>query len=185
MNTRRAAGLFALAVYITSVVLANWLTTHYGLTAVGFGLTATAGTFAIGGAIMTRDLLQDGLGRIVVLLAIGAAAGLSYLVADPHIARASALTFLIAEFLEFAVYTPLRARTRLGTGRWAGVVVLANAVGAVLDTLLFLHLAGFPVTGRGVAGQLVGKAWVTVAVVLIAMGVRRALPDRQRQPAGA
>lgn len=175
-TARKCAGLVAAAVYVTSVVLANYLTTRYGLAPVGFGLTATAGTFAVGGAIMSRDLVQDGLGRRVVLAAILLGAGLSYLLASAQIATASALTFLIAETVEFAVYTPLRLRSRFGGARWVGTVIAANTAGAVLDTLLFLHLAGFPVTPRGVAGQLVGKAWVTVGVLAVGVVVRRAVP---------
>ena len=46
--------------------------------------------------------------------------------------------------------------------------------GAVVDTLLFLALAGFPVTVVSVSGQLVGKvAWATLLPVLVVMGVKR------------
>jgi uncharacterized PurR-regulated membrane protein YhhQ (DUF165 family) len=179
---RRTLGYLALTVYIGSVVLANWLTTKYGLIDVGFGLLTTAGTVAIGGAIMTRDLLQDALGRWVVLGAIVAGALLSWMVAAPFIAVASAVTFLIAETVELLVYTPLRLRTGFGTGRWSGVVLAANTVGAVLDTFLFLWIAGFPLTRTVVAGQLVGKAWVTLAVIIIVVAGRRILV---RKPATA
>lgn len=170
---RRSLGYIALVVYIGSVVLANWLTTKYGLVDVGFGLLTTAGTVAIGGAIMTRDLLQDALGRWVVLAAIVAGALLSWAVAAPFIAVASAVTFLIAETVELLVYTPLRMRTGFATGRWTGVVLVANTVGAVFDTFLFLWIAGFPLTGTVVAGQLVGKAWVTLAVITVLYVGRR------------
>jgi uncharacterized PurR-regulated membrane protein YhhQ (DUF165 family) len=178
--TRRQLGYLAVVIYVGSVVAANWLTTRYGLIRVGFGLRATAGTLAIGGAIMLRDLLQDALGRWAVLASILVAAGLSYLVAAPVIAVASGVTFLIAETAEFAVYTPLRQRVRFASGRWAGVVASANVVGALLDTLLFLALAGFPVTGRTVAGQMVGKAYVTVGVLAVAY-----VAARRRRPATA
>jgi hypothetical protein len=168
-----AAGLVLLAVYIGSVVAANYLTARYGLVPVGLGLMATAGTAAIGGAILVRDLLQDTLGRVGVLAAITAAAVLSYAVASPGLALASGVTFLVAEGLEMVVYTPLRARCSFGSGRWAGTVAVANVTGALLDTLLFLHLAGFPVTGPGVGGQMLGKAYVTVAVVALVLAVRR------------
>ena len=167
-----AAGAL-LVIYIGSVVLANWLTTRYGLVQAGFGLLCPAGTFAVGGVIMTRDLLQDAAGRIAVLAAIVLGAGLSFLVSSPQIAAASGITFLIAESLEFAVYTPLRRRARWGTGKWAGVVALANVTGALADTLIFLHLAGFPVTWSTVGGQMLGKAYVTVAVVAAGLAVRR------------
>ena len=169
-NRPAAAGLFA--VYVGSVVLANWLTTRYGLVRAGFGLLCPAGTFAIGGVIMTRDLLQDAAGRLAVLAAIVIGAGLSFLVSSHQIAAASAITFLIAESLEFAVYTPLRRRAKWGTGKWAGVVAVANVTGALADTLIFLHLAGFPVTGLTVGGQMLGKAYITAAVIAAGLLIR-------------
>jgi uncharacterized PurR-regulated membrane protein YhhQ (DUF165 family) len=181
VSGQRIAGAALLAVYTASVVLANWLTTRYGLVRAGFGLYCTAGTFAVGGVIMTRDLLQDALGRIAVLAAIAAGAALSYAVSSHQIAIASGITFLLAESLEFAVYTPLRRRTNWGTGRWSGVVALANVTGALADTLLFLWLAGFPLTGPVVAGQMLGKAYVTAAVIAAGVVIRRAGLLRQPQ----
>ena len=168
-----AVGLPLLSVYIGSIVAANWLTTHYGLVRVAPGLYATAGTAVIGGVIMTRDLLQDALGRIAVLSAIIIGALLSFAMSSHHIAIASGVTFLLAEAAEFAVYTPLRRKVRWGTPRWASVVGVANATGIVGDTLLFLWLAGFPLTQGVIAGQLVGKAYVTLAVAGAALLIRR------------
>lgn len=168
-----AAGL--LVIYIGSVVLANWLVTRYGLIGVGFGLVAPAGTFAVGGVIMTRDLLQDAAGRIAILAAIAAGAAISWGTSSHQIAIASGVTFLLAELLEFAVYTPLRRRAGWGTGKWAATVALANVTGALADTLLFLKLAGFPVTGDTVGGQMLGKAYVTAAVILAGLAIRRSL----------
>lgn len=178
---KRLAGLFAATIFVASVVAANYLTAHLGLIPVGFGLTATAGTIAIGGAIMTRDLMQDGLGRGAVIVAILIGAVLSWWLSSPELARASAITFLIAELLEFAVYTPLRRRVRFASGQWSGVVLLANITGALADTLIFLSLAGFSLTAAVVAGQMVGKGYVTLAVVILAgvggLVVRRPVPE--------
>ena len=166
-------GYALLAVYVGSVVAANWLTARYGLVPVGFGLVATAGTWAVSGVVMTRDLLQDATGRRTVLAAIVAGAALSWWLASPRLAVASGLTFLLAESCEFVVYTPLRRRVGFGTSRWAGVVGIANVTGIALDTVLFLWLAGFGLALQVVAGQFVGKAWVTVAVVAVAWVGRR------------
>ena len=174
--TRKRAGIALLAIYIGSVVAANWLTTRYGLVQVGLGLLAPAGTVAIGGVIMTRDLLQDALGRVAVLAAIVAGAALSFAVSSHQIAFASGATFLAAETLEFVIYTPLRRRAKWGTGRWGGVVAVANVTGALADTLMFLALAGFPVTVQTVGGQMLGKAYLTAAVVLAGLAIRRARP---------
>jgi len=171
----RRAGLALLFVYMTSIVAANWLTTRYGQVPVAPGLVATAGTFAIGGAVMTRDFLQDALGRAAVFAAILTGAGLSYLLSSHRIALASGITFLIAESAEFGIYTPMRRRVRWGSWLWSGVISLANLTGIVADTLLFLWLAGFALTVSGVAGQFAGKAYVTVAVIACAGVIRRAL----------
>lgn len=166
---RRSLGLTALAAYAAAIVAANWLTAHHGLVPVGFGLTATAGTYSAGAALMLRNLVQDALGRRFVVLAIAAGAALSALT-SPALALASGVAFGISELADTAVYTPLR---RSG---WTRAVLPASLLGALLDSLLFLSIAGFPVTTRGVAGQLVGKTWAVwlpVAAVALARGVRR------------
>ena len=182
---RKRTGIGLLAIYIGSVVAANWLTTRYGLVRAGFGLYCTAGTFAVGGVIMTRDLLQDALGRAAVLGAIVVGAGLSYAVSSHQIAVASGVTFLVAESLEFAVYTPLRRRVGWGTGRWSGVVGVANVTGALADTLLFLWLAGFPLTWPVVGGQMLGKAYVTAAVVVAGVVIHAGLFRQPEHASGA
>lgn len=170
MTSRGAA---ALTTYIAAIVAANWLTTHYGLVPVGFGLITTAGTFAAGAALLLRDVVQDALGRAWVLAGIAAGALLTW-ATSPVLAVASASAFLIAECADMAVYTPLRDKG------WARAVLASNTVGAVVDTLLFLWLAGFPVTTSAVGGQLVGKlAWATllpVAAILTVRQVRRVVP---------
>lgn len=178
-SRRDAAGLPLLAAYVGSVVLANYLTSHYGAWRVGFGLTATAGTYAIGGAIATRNLVQDAYGRVVVVAAITVAAFVSWLVGSGRVAWASGLTFLLSELLELAVYTPLRGRARTGDRRWAGAALAASVVGAVVDTFLFLRLAGFPTDTRGVEGQLVGKGWVVLAVIAATMLARLVAVPRE------
>ena len=179
-HVNRTIGICLLAVYIASIITANWLTTRYGLIAVFPGLVTTAGTLAVGGAIMTRDFLQDALGRIAVLAAIVTGAGLSWLLSSHQIAFASGVTFLVAESLEFAVYTPLRKRYGWGTSRWSGVVGLANLTGALADTFLFLALAGFPITTAVVGGQLLGKAYVTIAVITTGVVIRRCSTSARR-----
>ena len=130
---------------------------------------------------MTRDLLQDALGRIAVLAAIVIGAVLSFAVSSHQIAVASGVTFLVAESLEFAVYTPLRRRSGWGTRKWAGVVSVANVTGALADTLLFLYLAGFPVNFTTVGGQMLGKAYVTIAVVVLGVLIRRQVTRRHAE----
>lgn len=164
-NSKRL-GVLALVAYIATIVAANFLIQHFGFVSVGFGLTAAAGTYAAGAALLMRDVVQDSLGRLAVLGGIAAGAALTATTA-PSLAVASAGAFLVAELADMAVYTPLRKRG------WVKAVVTSNIVGAVVDTIVFLHLAGFPVTRMGVSGQLVGKLlWATALPVAIVVLVK-------------
>lgn len=183
---RRVIGAAAAVGFIATILLANYLTTRFGFVPVGFGLTATAGTFAAGFALALRDAVQDALGRWAVLTAIVVGAGLSFLVADPFIALASAAAFLISELADFAIYTPLRRKSRLGDKRWAGAVIASNLVGAVVDTAIFLGIAfGAAAILPSIPGQLVGKSWATLAYLLIGVVVSRAVLRKSVHAEGA
>ncbi len=160
---RRAAGLVLLAGYVGTVVAANWAISRFGIVPVGFGLAAPAGVYFAGLAFTLRDLLHEMLGRLAVVLAIAAGAAVSFWVAAPRLAVASAVAFGLSELADFAVYEPLRRR------RWLTAVAASNAVGLVVDSALFLWLAFGSLAF--LPGQIVGKAWVTVlAVILLASG---------------
>lgn len=144
--------------FIAAIVAANWLTSHYGMIPVGFGLVATAGTYLAGLTFILRDAVQDASGKRAALLLIIIGALISWALADPRIALASCAAFLVGELADFAVYTPLR---RHGYVRAA---IASNTVGAFLDTLLFLWIAGFPIVGAW-QGQILAKLTVTAAAV--------------------
>lgn len=167
-------GLLAAAAYVAVVVLANILSSRYGMVSVGFGLVASAGTYAAGAALGLRDAVQDGLGRWGVLAVIAVASLLSYLLADPLIATASLAAFTASELCDLAVYTPLRKRG------WSRAVIASNVVGAVVDTWVFLTLAPFgPVTFHAMSGQLVGKIlWATLLPVALIGTVGKAREAR-------
>lgn len=166
--------------FVGTVLLANWVTTRFGLVPAGFGLMVVSGTYAAGLALGLRDALHEASGVRWVLAAITVGAGLSFVVADARIALASGMAFLLSELADLAVYAPLRKR------RWRTAVLASNAVGAVVDTLLFLSLAGFPLTQQAIGGQLLVKAiWVTGSFLLVVEVVRRALPRQRLQPEGA
>ncbi|WOI45578.1 VUT family protein [Acidovorax sp. BLS4] len=74
---------------------------------------------------------------------------------------ASTAAFLLSEFADFAVYTPL-ARRRLVLA-----VVASSTVGLVVDSLVFLWLAFGSL--QFLEGQIIGKLWmVLIATPLIA-----------------
>jgi uncharacterized PurR-regulated membrane protein YhhQ (DUF165 family) len=151
------------ALYIASIFLANWMIVTFGLVPVGFGLLAPAGVYAAGLAFTARDLLQDALGKRWVAGAVLVGAALSALV-SPQFALASGGAFLVSEFADFVVYTPLRRRD------WVAAVAVSNAVGLVIDSALFLLLAFGSLDL--LAGQVVGKAWMT-ALAIVALGAAR------------
>lgn len=158
--------ILTVVAYLASIVAANWLTAHYGLVPVGFGLAATAGTYAAGLAFVARDAVQDTAGRVAVLAAIVAGALLSWLVSTPQLAIASGAAFGLSEVADMAIYTPLRHHGYLRAA------LASNLVGAAVDTVAFLWLAGFGLTAAVFAGQMVGKAWVTAATVGLVLAVR-------------
>lgn len=152
--------------FLACILAANYVTSEYGLVPVGFGLMATAGTYFAGLSFVLRDTVQDTSGRRVVLALIVAGGLLSYLISDPFIATASAVAFLASESADFAVYTPLRSRG------YVRAAVASNVVGTLVDTFLFLKIAGFGLSREVVAGQIVGKLLVTAVVVALVVIVR-------------
>ena len=166
-DARRTTGLAAVTAYAAAIASANYLTSRYGLVHVAPGMVTTAGTYAAGAALLLRDVVQDALGRAWVLAGILTGALLTW-ATSPALAVASATAFLVAELADMSVYTPLRDRG------WAKAVLASNTVGAIVDTLLFLFLAGFPITTAAVSGQLVGKlAWATVLPVATVLSIRQ------------
>lgn len=163
MTTRKSLGLAVMGGYIATIFLANWAIQHWGIVPVGFGLSAPAGVYFVGVAFTLRDITQELIGRVAVIVAILAGAVASYVVA-PTFAVASATAFLLSESLDFAVYTPLRDRG------WLRAVTLSNIVGLIVDSVVFLWLAFHSL--HFLQGQIVGKAVMTAAAVSILAVVR-------------
>lgn len=156
----RKWGMATLVGYIGTIFAANWAIQRFGPVPVGFGLLAPAGVYFAGLAFTFRDIVQDTLGRIPVLVAIVIGAGVSFTLGSGRIAVASGIAFLLSEGFDFVVYTPIKER-----GRWLLAVGLSNTVGLVLDSVLFLWFA-FGSLGF-LPGQIVGKAWMTLLAVVL------------------
>lgn len=166
--------LLALALYCGSIVAANWLILHVGtvvlpdgshLVPVGFGLLAPSGSFAAGITFVARDVVQRSAGRRWALGAIALGTVLSVLV-SPRLAVASGTAFLFSELVDFAVYTPLQER------RFVLAVVLSGIVGSVVDSVIFLSLAGIPLA-TALPGLLLAKVWVQLLAAPAAAWLRR------------
>jgi uncharacterized PurR-regulated membrane protein YhhQ (DUF165 family) len=170
-----SASVSAAVGFIACLAAANILTTRFGLVPVGFGLSATAGTFTAGLALGLRDLVQDLLGRAGTLIVIGLGAAVSLLVSAPQIAVASAAAVAVSEVADFAVYTPLRGRAAVGGRRWTLAVTGSNLAGAIVDTAVFITVAFGPAAvPSAMAGQLAGKTWATAGFLLVGWGWRLA-----------
>lgn len=173
MSRRLLAPLLAIALLAT-VVTANWLAATFGLIGAGFGFVVPAGTYAAGLALGFRDGLDRVGGLRWVFGAVGLGVILSAVLASPELAVASAVAFALGELTDLAVWRGLR---RSG---WRRALVASNAVGALVDTCVFLPLAGFPVTFASVGGQFLVKAgYLTLAALVVAELVIR-IYGRQR-----
>ena len=170
--TRRWAAV-AFAVYVAAIIGSNALITHVGipaghgtyLTPVGFGLLAPSGVWAAAVSFPARDVTQRLGGRWLGVLAILAGAAVSWKISDPHIAVASGVTYLCSETADFAVYTPLQKR-------WFVPAVFASGcVAIIIDSALFLHLAGLYST-PALEGLVLGKFWVILAALPAAWALR-------------
>lgn len=160
----RAGVFFAFAATIPA---ANWMIGNIGqcipagpcLIPVGFGLHAPSGVLMAGLALVLRDWLHEVGGWRLALAAVIFGGALSLFVAPPALALASAAAFTLSELGDLAVYAPLRRRGR-------HIAVLASGVaGAAIDSAVFLWLAFGSLDF--IAGQVVGKLWMSAAVAAL------------------
>jgi uncharacterized PurR-regulated membrane protein YhhQ (DUF165 family) len=175
IETRRLGeGSVFLLLFALTIPIANWLIGNAGtvcvpqgpcLVPVAPGLMAPSGVMMAGVALVLRDLVQRRLGVGVASLAILAGAGLSAFLAPPALVVASATAFLISEFVDLAVYTPLARRGLVAA------VVASGVVGLVVDSIVFLWLAFGSLDF--LAGQIVGKAWMVLLSIPFVAWLRR------------
>lgn len=163
-------GLLALFVYIGAILVANILTANFGLVSVGFGLLVSAGTYSAGFALLSRDFVHTFLGIRGVLVGIATGLAISWFLATPALAMASAVAFFIAEVADPIAYVRFRPRG------FARAAFISNITSTPIDTLLFLWIAGFPLMFESIAGQLIGKIlWATILPLAIHIFVRSIL----------
>ena len=176
----------AFAVYVAAIVLSNYLITYIGipagpgmhLTQVGFGLLAPSGVWAAAVSFPARDVTQRLGGRRLGVAAILAGAAVSWWISSPVIAVASGVTYLCSEGADMAVYTPLQRR-------WFVPAVFASGcVAIVVDSALFLHLAGI-YSLPSLEGLVLGKFWVILAAVPVTWALRNRGPMAVAAQAGA
>lgn len=171
---RTIEGWIFLILFCLTIPAANWLIGNVGtkcvpngpcLVPVAPGLMAPSGVVMIGLALVLRDLVQRRLGIELGIAAVVAGAALSAAVAPAALVWASAAAFLLSEFADFAVYTPL-ARRRL-----VAAVVASSMIGLVVDSIVFLWLAFGSLDF--LLGQIVGKGWMVLLSIPFVVYLRR------------
>ena len=167
-------GYIFLVLFCLTIPAANWLIGHAGtvcvpngpcLVPVAPGIMAPSGVLMIGLALVLRDLVQRRLGVEFGIGAIIVGAAISAGLAPPTLVVASAAAFLLSEFADFAVYTPL-ARRRLVVA-----VIASSVVGLVVDSIVFLWLAFGSL--EFLVGQIIGKLWMVLLAIPFVMYMRR------------
>jgi queuosine precursor transporter len=172
---RTREGIIFSVLFALTIPAANWLIGHVGtaclaaagpcVVPVAPGVMAPSGVIMVGIALVLRDLVQRRLGTGFSTLAILAGAGISALVAPPALILASVAAFLLSEFADLAVYTPL-ARQRL-----VAAVLASSCVGLVIDSIVFLWLAFGSL--EFLLGQVIGKGWMVLLSIPFVTWLRR------------
>lgn len=161
-----------LIAYASCIPLANWMIGHVGIChpdgpcvlLVAPNIYAPSGVTMIGVALVLRDMVQRMAGMTAALLAVVGGTLFSALVAPPSLVLASSAAFLASELLDMAVYTPLARRN-------LGLALLASGIaGGILDSALFLLLAFGSLDY--IVGQIIGKAWGTIASAIAIIPIR-------------
>jgi uncharacterized PurR-regulated membrane protein YhhQ (DUF165 family) len=171
---RNVEGAIFLVLFCLTIPAANWMIGHVGtvclpngpcLLPVAPGIMAPSGVLMVGAALVLRDLVQRRLGVEFGIGAIVVGAAISAVLAPAALVIASAAAFLLSEFADFSVYTPL-ARRRLVLA-----VVASSLVGLVVDSVIFLYLAFGSLDF--LLGQIVGKGWMVLLAVPFVAYLRR------------
>lgn len=112
--------------------------------------------FLVGAVFVLRDMAQREVGHgVLVAMAVGIV--LSYLLADPFIATASAIAFAISEAIDWAVYSAMRGRP------FRDRVLTSSAISVPVDSAAFLVVAGF-FSWPTMVAMVVSKMFAAIAL---------------------
>lgn len=143
-----------LLAYVASILVLNIGFSYVPMIDLGFGLLSPMALLA-GAVFVLRDFAQRQVGHYV-LYGMAAGAILSYLLADPFVASASVVAFVLAELVDWAIYTvtkkPFRER-----------VLISSLISTPVDTLVFLFIITGLTTGTFVL-MVLSKMVAAVAV---------------------
>lgn len=152
------------ALYILLIVAVNYGFSVSPLVKLPDGTMWPPISLVVGFIFVARDFAQREIGH-KVLLAMLAGATISYFMASPMIAVASAAAFLVSELVDWAIYSftrrPLSQR-----------ILYSSALGAPVDSLVFLSGVGLLST----AGVVAMTASKMVGALIVWWLVRRREP---------
>ena len=145
MRARLFAAIAAMVVVVTASNILVQYPVAFDLGPVHLGDLLTWGAFTYPFAFLVTDLTNryDGpnRARFVVVVGFVVALGLSFYLATPRIAIASASAFLIGQLLDIAIFSRLRNRF------WIVPPLTGSLLGSLIDTLVFFTIAFAPVLG--------------------------------------
>lgn len=123
------------AYYVGAIVVANVGFTYIPMIPLPGGEMFAPMSLLVGFVFVLRDFAQRDLGhKVFIPMTIGLV--LSYLLADPFVAFASAVAFAISELVDWAVYTysgnPIKER-----------ILISSAVSTPADSAVFMLMLGF------------------------------------------
>jgi len=136
------------ALYIVLIAMVNYAFTVVPLVALPDGTLWPPVSLLVGFVFVVRDFAQREVGH-KVLLAMLAGAALSYFMAGPQVAIASALAFAVSELADWAIYTFTKRP-------FAQRVLYSSALGTPIDSIVFLAAIGHLSTA-GVAAMTLSK----------------------------
>jgi uncharacterized PurR-regulated membrane protein YhhQ (DUF165 family) len=146
MLARFAAAIAAMVVVVTASNILVQYPVDAQLGPINLKDLLTWGAFTYPFAFLVTDLTNrhDGpvRARIVVVVGFIVALGLSFWLATPRIAIASATAFLVGQLLDISVFSRLRM-----SRNWVLPPLAGSLFGSLLDTLIFFSIAFAPVFG--------------------------------------
>lgn len=139
--------------YIVLIAIINWLFVVVPPIQI-LGTTVPPAMLIVGFVFVFRDFSQREIGHLVVVAMLGGGV-ISYFTAAPEVAVASVTAFLVSETVDWLVYSltkkPLSQR-----------ILYSSAIGAPMDTFVFLSLVGFLGWGTVLLGSIAKMAGAVV-----------------------
>ncbi len=120
------------ALYIALIVAVNYGFSVVPLVDLPGGDKWPPMTLVVGLIFVMRDFAQREIGHSVILAMLVAAA-ISYFMADPFVAIASLVAFLVSEFGDWAVYSCTKKP-------FAQRILISSAISTPIDSAIFLYM---------------------------------------------